>query len=109
MKPLLPSLREKKRYLVFEVISKEKLTSMPNEEIEKSMRKLHGEIGLGGAGLIFLKNKWNKILQRGIIKVNYKYVDQLRASLCSFHRGGSTIRSVGVSGILKKAEEKYLG
>ena len=109
MKPLLPSLREKKRYLVFEVISKEKLTSMPNKEIEESMRKLHGEIGLGCVGLIFLKNKWNKMLQRGIIKVNYKYVDKLKSSLCSFHKRDTIMKSVGVSGILKKAEEKYLG
>ena len=82
---------------------------MPNEEIEKSMRKLHGEIGLGGAGLIFLKNKWNKMKQRGIIKVNFKYVDPLKAALCSFRNGDVIMRSVGVSGILKKAEEKYLG
>ena len=109
MKPLLPSLRERKRYLVFEVISKKRLNSMPDKDIEKSMRNLHGEIGLGKAGLIFLKNKWNKIKQRGIIKVNYKYVDQLRAALCSFHNREVIMRSVGVSGILKKAEEKYLG
>ena len=67
MKPLLPSLREKKRYLVFEVISSKGLTSMPYKEIEESMRKLYGDVGLGGAGLIFLKDKWNKMLQRGII------------------------------------------
>ena len=109
MKPLLPSLREKKRYLVFEVISNKEMTSIPDKDIEESMRRLHGDIGLGKAGLIFLRNKWNKMLQRGIIKVNYKYVDQLRAALCSVHKGGAIIRSVGVSGILKKAEEKYLG
>ena len=109
MKPLLPSLREKKRYLVFEVISKKELTSMPYKEIEESMCKLHGEIGLGRAGLIFLKNKWNKMKQRGIIKVNYKYVDKLRAALCSVHKRDTIIKSVGVSGILKKAEVKYLG
>ena len=82
---------------------------MPDKEIEKSMLKLYGTVGLGRAGLIFLKNKWDKILQRGIIKVNYKYVDQLRATLCSFHKKDVIMRSVGVSGILKKAEEKYLG
>ena len=109
MKPLLPSLREKKRYLVFEVISEKELTLMPDKEIEESMLKLHGEIGLGKAGLIFLKNKWNKMLQRGIVKVHYKYVDQLKAALCSFNTGDAIIRSIGVSGILKKAEEKYLG
>ena len=81
---------------------------MPNKEIEESMLKLHGEIGLGRAGLIFLKNKWNKVLQRGIIKVNYKCVDQLRAALCLVHIGDTILKSVGVSGILKKAEEKYL-
>ncbi|MBW2985202.1 hypothetical protein KY313_00915 [Candidatus Woesearchaeota archaeon] len=109
MKPLLPSLREKKRYLVFEVISKKKLSGIPEKDIEEFMLRLHGEIGLGKAGLIFLKNKWNKIKQRGIVKVHYKYVDQLRAALCSFHKGDVIMRSIGVSGILKKAENKYLG
>ena len=82
---------------------------MPEKDINESMLKLHGEIGLGKAGLIFLRNKWNKVLQRGIVKVHYKYVDQLKAALCSFHSGDTILRSVGVSGILKKAEEKYLG
>ena len=82
---------------------------MPEKDINESMLKLHGEIGLGKAGLIFLKNKWNKMLQRGIVKVNYKYIDKLRAALCSVHKRDTIIKSVGVSGILKKAEEKYLG
>ena len=82
---------------------------MPEKNIKESMLKLYGEVGLGKAGLIFLKNKWNKMKQRGIVKIHYKYVDQLRATLCSFHKKDVIMRSVGVSGILKKAENKYLG
>ena len=111
MKPLLPSLREKKRYLAFEIISNKKIGKMPYEEIQKSMLDLHGSVGLADAGLIFLKNKWSTELQRGIVKVNHKGVDKLKGSLCfvdKINNSESIIKSVGVSGILKKAEEKYL-
>ncbi len=111
MKPLLPSLREKKRYLAFEIISSKKVNKMPYEEIQKSMLGLHGSVGLADAGLIFLKNKWNTELQRGIVKVSHRSVDDLKGTLCFVDKINNTesiIKSVGVSGILKKAEEKYL-
>ena len=102
MKPLLPSLKEKKRYLIFEVISKDK--NYPEKEIKDSFLKLFGEVGLSEAGLIFLKNKYKN--NRGIIKVNNKNVDRLKASFCILKK--PIIKSVGVSGTLKKAQDKYL-
>lgn len=102
MKPLLPSLKEKKRYVVFEIISGTQ--KYPEKEIKEAFRKLFGEVGLSEAGLIFLKNKWKN--KRGIIRVNHKNVDRLKASFCMVK--GMTIKSVGVSGTLKKAQEKYL-
>jgi len=110
MKPLLPSLREKKRYLVFEVISQKKLNRMPAEAIKQAMLNLTGELGLAGAGMIFL-DKWNTNMQRGLVRINHKYVDKLRASLCFIDKIEDKeviFKSVGVSGMLKKAE-KYLG
>jgi ribonuclease P/MRP protein subunit POP5 len=108
MKPLLPSLREKKRYVVFEVITKENTANMPDKEIKNAFLQLFGEVGLGEAGLIFLNNKWKN--NKGIVRVNNKQVDRLKASFCiitKINDQKATIKSVGVSGTLKKAELKF--
>jgi len=111
MARIIPSLREKKRYLVFEVISKKKL---PYEGIPRaiigSAKSLIGTLGTAKAGFIMLHDKYNPNLQRGLIRVNNKYIDELRASLClidNINNEEVIVRSIGVSGILKKAS-KYL-
>ena len=112
LKPILPSLREKKRYLVFEVISKEKINdinSVSNTIWNYSLQFL-GQLGTAKAGLMVLDNKWNSELQRGIIKVSHKHVDALKSALMFADKidGKNVIfRSLGVSGILNKAERKF--
>ena len=113
LKPILPSLREKKRYLVFEVISKEKISDFNavSGVINQCSLQLLGQLGAAKAGIIVLNNKWNPELQRGIIKVSHKHVDALKASLVFASKVDNTasiFRSLGVSGILKKAENNYL-
>jgi len=113
LKPVLPSLREKKRYLVFEVISKHKINDFNevSDVITESASGFLGQLGAAKAGLLPLANKWNPELQRGIIKVGHKHVDGLRASLAFASKIGgheAIFRSLGVSGILKKAENNYL-
>ena len=113
LKPILPSLREKKRYLVFEVISKEKISDfndVSNAVYHYSLQLL-GQLGTAKAGIIVLNNKWDPQLQRGIIKVGHKNVDALKSALMLADKIGSReviFRSLGVSGILKKAENNYL-
>jgi len=113
LKPILPTLREKKRYLAFEVISKGRSYEYNPiaGAIHNSLLQLVGELGEGRAGVIFLEDTFNKELQRGLIKVNHKYVDHLRAALAlikNIEESEVIVRSVGVSGILKKAENKYV-
>ncbi len=113
IKPVLPSLREKKRYLVFEVISKQKVDNIHDvsQAITENALMFLGHLGMAKAGAIVLKDKWNKDKQRGIIKVNNKEVDNLKAALTFTEKVGNKeaiVKSVGVSGILKKAEDKYL-
>jgi ribonuclease P/MRP protein subunit POP5 len=108
MKPVLPSLREKKRYVVFEIISKNNINNFPEKEIKNAFLQLFGEVNLGKSGLIFLKNKWKD--NKGVIRVNNKHVDELKASLCmvkKINNKQATVKSVGVSGTLKKAELKF--
>ena len=84
LKPVLPSLREKKRYLVFEIISKKpvKEFSGVSKAIWKSILDLSGVLGASKAGIWLLGDKFNKDKQTGIIKVNHKNVDLLKAALC---------------------------
>jgi len=110
---ILPSLREKKRYLVFEVISKEKISDINpvTNTIWGCVIKFLGLLGAAKAGIMVLHNKWNPKLQRGIIKVNNRHVTALKAALTlatNINNNGVIFRSIGVSGILRKAENKYL-
>ncbi len=113
LKPILPSLREKKRYLVFEVISKEKIddaNAVSNAIWDHSLQFL-GQLGAAKAGIMVLSNKWNPEQQKGIVKVSHKHVDSLKSALVFINKIGNNdviCRSLGVSGILKKAETKYL-
>ena len=108
-KGLLSSLREKKRYLVFEIKTDNNFSfSDVSKAILKSFKELFGEIGLSKAGLNFVEYKNNK----GIVKVNNKYVKNLQASMCflrKINKQDLIVRSLGVSGILKRARIKFLG
>ncbi len=112
LKPVLPSLREKKRYLAFEVISRERLSDselVSNAVMHYSLQFL-GQFGAAKAGIMVLGNKWDPNTQRGIAKVSHRQVDALKAALALADKvdGKDVIfRSLGVSGILNKAE-RYL-
>ena len=113
IKPILPSLREKKRYLVFEIISKKNIKSFSEVSnlIWQSSISFLGEIETAKAGIWVLPDKWNQKKQRGMIKVNNKYVDNLKTALTlvkNFKRQQVIIKSVGVSGMVNKADKKYL-
>ena len=113
IKPLLPSLREKKRYLVYEAISRNGFNDAlhVNKAILESAKELLGNIGMARAGIITMSDQWNTDMQRGIIRVNNRHVDDLKASLVfagSIDGKEAIVRSVGASGILKKAKQKYL-
>ena len=110
---MLPSLREKKRYLAFEIISKQKIENFKeaSEAIMNAGLMFLGQLGMAKTGVIILKDKWSKDMQRGIIRVNHKHVDNLKAALTVIEKingKDAIVKSVGVSGILKKAENKYL-
>ena len=113
LKPVLPSLREKKRYLAFEVISREKINdfgAVSNAVMHYSLQFL-GQLWAAKAGIMVLNNKWDAHNQRGIIKVSHKHVDAVKAALALAGKidGKDVIfRSIGVSGILNKVERKFL-
>lgn len=75
-----PSVRERKRYIVFSIQNKERQTF---ENVEKAIKKqgldFLGEKGLGEAGLIFPPELWNG--KRGVIRVSNKKVNEAIISL----------------------------
>jgi len=113
IKALKPSLREKKRYLAFEIISKSKIKgfSVVRDAIANCLTVFLGTHESSQAGLIILKERYDQSKQKGIIKISHKYVDKLRASFCFIEKIDEQkviVRSIGTSGILKKAHEKYI-
>ena len=100
---LLPALKQKKRYVVFEILSDAKYSEKEIKEIISSPTKeFLGDYGLAKAGIMFIKHKNNKF----IIKVNHKYVDQLIAAMILIKKiknKAVIVKSLTTSGTIKKA------
>lgn len=110
LKTLLPTLKEKKRYLVFEIISKHRFEDfrIPKSQISSKISDFLGLLGSAKAGIQILK--YDKESQKGIMRVNHNHVDELKSALMFIDKIDSKsaiVNPIGVSGILKKAEEKY--
>ncbi|MEK6951051.1 MAG: Rpp14/Pop5 family protein [Nanoarchaeota archaeon] len=104
---LLPSLRERKRYVVVEVITEQKF-SFPElrEALEQAFQSFWGILGMTKAAPQIIKEKWNHSTQRLIIKVSHLAVDELKAALLLSKRIKNTpiiLRSISTSGTLKQA------
>ena len=106
MKPVLPTLKEKKRYIVFEVISPaEASQEEAYAAIQEAAKSFMGISTFAKSGLRLI-GKWSRGLQRGIVRVNRRYLNHARASFCYVHRVGKStamLHSVVASGSLKKA------
>lgn len=113
IKAVMPSLREKKRYLAFEVISEQKVSfNDVSKAVNKGISSFIGKLGAAAAGPIMLKEKYDADRQRGVLRVANSMVDKIRGSFCLIDKVGQSnaiIRSVGVSGSLKTAYQKYIG
>jgi len=113
LKPILPSLREKKRFVAFEIISNDRISNARavSESIQDTSLRFLGELGTGRMGIRVLEDKYNPGVQKGIVRINHKHADHMRAVLALIKEIDNTrvlVRSIGVSGILKKAEHKYI-
>ena len=111
IKPLIPTLREKKRYITFEIISKNYDFGFKDlsDAIKHEFKELYGTDGEAKAGIIILSNKYNENTKRGIIRVNNKYLDKLKLSLAMVKNIRYTdviIKTIIAAGMIKKASEK---
>jgi len=74
-------------------------------------KDLIGELGLAKAGLQIIKDCWVQEQQKGIIKINHRSVDEIKTALSfieKINKKKAIVNPIGVSGILKKAKQKYL-
>ncbi|MFH0978395.1 MAG: Rpp14/Pop5 family protein [Candidatus Woesearchaeota archaeon] len=113
IKPILPSLRERKRYLAFEIISEDKAHdfSAVSKALWQAFYKCLGEFECSRAGIQIVAEKYNANLQRGLLRVNNRYVNHIKSALIFIdHVSGTNaiVRSVGVSGMISKAQRQYL-
>lgn len=106
LKPLLPTLKEKKRYVAFEIISEQKFTFLDAAKaITNSILDTCGTINAASMGVNIISDTYKS--NKGLIRVSHTGVDFLKASLCFCTQINSTpviVRSLGISGILNKAQ-----
>ncbi len=102
-KALLPSLREKKRYVAYRIICEGSYSFKDfKTAFLDDFKNMFGMYGLSRAGLEFIDLKDGV----GIIRVSSKGLDNLRAVFCIIRKVNKhdvVLRSLGVSGMLKKA------
>jgi len=111
-KPLLPTLRERKRYLAFEVQSETPIsgTEAQSQILAEAYRFL-GELDMAEAGIWYIDEKWDAKKQRGIFRVADTHLDKLRAVLTLVDRMKNQevlVRSIGASGMISTAAERYI-
>lgn len=106
---LLPSLKQKKRYLVFEVISDKKFSSTEIEkEVAQALLNFLGQLGVAKSAPLFIKEKFNQPQQRFALKINHKFVDEAKVALTLIKKIKNTpviIKSLITTGIIKKASK----
>ena len=95
--------------MVFEIISEKKLgfNEVAEEIIDKN-QELIGKLEMAKSGLTVL-NEYKE--NKGILKINPKYVDKARAAFTliqDINNNKVIVKSIGVSGTLKKAKNKFL-
>ena len=89
---LLPSLKEKKHYLVLK-------TDKSFKDVESAILDFIGTLGFASASVKFVLEEKDKI----IISANTKFVSKIKAGLAL-----NNIPCVGVSGTIKKAMQKFM-
>lgn len=97
---------------MFEVIS-EKPVAWPavRKSLDEAILRHIGELGYAKAGVQLMDKHWNTLLSRGMLRTTHTSLEVVRSSL-GFVRDIDgkpvVVRSVGASGILKRAVARYL-
>lgn len=105
LKISLPTLRERDRYIAFQVISEYEITYADLEAaIWNTLLDFYGDFGVSQMSIWLIKNLYDEEKQIGIIRCNNKSVQKAIAGLGIVSRLGDnriTIKILKVSGTIK--------
>ena len=103
----MPTLRENKRYILFEVISERPILDVKGvtEAITRKALEFLGELGMARADIKTLSDTWNSGTQRGVVCVSHDFVDEARSVLMlvtMISNTKVTIKTIKTSGVINK-------
>ncbi|MEM5834580.1 MAG: Rpp14/Pop5 family protein [Candidatus Aenigmatarchaeota archaeon] len=105
LKILPPTLREKERYIAFQIISEEPISYSDLENaLWESALDFFGEHGISRTGLWLIKNLYNEKEQLGVLRTNSKSVTKAIVCLSLIPRLGDVRivpKILRVSGTIK--------
>ncbi len=111
-KLLPPSMRQNKRYIVFEIISQSPVKYQDIvTAVWGSMLDFIGELQSSDLRTWLIQNLYDDKTQRGVIKCSHTHVEHVRAILSLIQVIGESrcvIKVLGVTGTIKFATEKYM-
>ncbi len=111
MKPLAPTLKEKKRYIGFEVITDKAIKPSSLEKAAKrALFNYLGDLGMAKSGAFIISNltKKNKL----VVRTELHYVNEIKAAMILANRVDNSrviFKSVATSGCLNKVNNKLYG
>lgn len=110
LKILPPTLREKRRYISFQIISEEGISYSDLEAaVWNTMLDFLGEHGVSKTSAWLMKDCWGQREQKGIIRCNHKSVHAVIAALGLIDRLGDNrimFKILNISGTIKSIKEK---
>lgn len=110
LKPLMPTLRQKKRFILVQIESKEKIEFKDlSENIVDEIILYLGAIDYAKSGIWILRDKYNFEKQEFLIRTSLKTKDKLLAVLCLIQKIGKEkvkLKTIRVSGTIKGAYHK---
>lgn len=112
-KILPPSLRGRKRYIAYHILSQEKIIFQDViNTIWHSLLNLLGELGTSEADIWIIKDSYDENKQMGILRCSHTSVEQVRAALALIDRIGDVrviVKVLGISGSIKATKMKFFG
>ncbi|MBS3054651.1 MAG: ribonuclease P protein component 2 [Candidatus Aenigmarchaeota archaeon] len=108
---LPPSMRPKKRYIIFEIISESPVEFKEfSATAWNSFLSTLGEAHISEARIWIIPNLYDGRKQKGVLRCGNAYVEDVRAALAMVSIVGESraiIKAIGVTGTIKSAREKY--
>ncbi len=109
---LSATLREKSRYIAYQVISEKKLIFPDlNNALWNSILNFLGELNAANARIWIMKDTYDDWKQTGTIKCAHDFVEHVRSAIILIQRIGDVrvaVKILGVSGTMKGARTKFI-